>query len=204
MGHKEKFVETSFNKAVGAIKGIDIETAKDIYALSFYYYFEEDEGRYAAVSISFNTISNFEANIASASGEREAKWNFAFWLQDEIGHIGGMEDKLLAEWFKETPFYYSQVDSEKAIDDDDLFEDILDKDAGFEEIFINEIIAVIKRLFNENIIRDKFGKDIPVLLHELEYFDRPLFRTIKSNPPGLVDEFATWINTMGASSGPAD
>jgi len=62
----------------------------------------------------------------------------------------------------------------------------------FTHEFFEEIILLINRLFNEKIIETKFGKNIPVLMHELEIFDTPIDRTVRSNPKGLVDEFLKW------------
>ena len=196
MDAKEKFLDVSYTKIKKCIDGIDTTLSPDIYALSFYHFFEEDEGRFPMILISFNTISNYIENITKASSEGEAKWNYAFWLQEEVGLIGGMEDTLLAKWFKYTPYYYSDKESEKAMDDDDLFDIILEKDADFGSLFIEEIILLINKLFKEDLIKTKFGKNIPVMLHELEYYDRPISWTVRSNPDGLADEFLNWTNRL--------
>jgi len=188
---KTNFIEASYIKMKDAILNIDSNIIEDIYALSFYYDCIEDDDRHPIIYISYNTISNYEENIAKASSASEAKWNFAFWLQDTIAEIGG-EDKLLAIWFNNTPYFYSEKENKKAEDDDDLFEELLEKGGMFTHEFFEEIILLINRLFNEKIIETKFGKNIPVLMHELEIFDTPIDRTVRSNPKGLVDEFLKW------------
>jgi hypothetical protein len=72
----------------------------------------------------------------------------------------------------------------------------LDKGSKFDNEFIEVIITLTKRLFSEKVISTKFGKDIPVLVHELEYYDLPISWTLKSNPDGLVDEFVEWAKTF--------
>lgn len=43
----------------------------------------------------------------------EAKWNYAFWLQNEIGAIGG-NDKNLRLYFKEANLFYTQQEYSRA------------------------------------------------------------------------------------------
>ncbi|MBA5794045.1 DUF4303 domain-containing protein [Flavobacterium sp. xlx-214] len=189
MSSKEKFFEFSYEKLKTAIETISSEDANDIYALSFYFYAEDDDGRYPTIEVSFNTNNQYKNEIENASSETEAKWNYAFWLQEEIERIGGEDDTFLAKWFKETPYYYSEIENEKAEDDDELFDKLLEKGEKFEEEFVEEILKIIQKLFTQRIIFNKFGKDIPILVHELEYYDKPINWTKKANKFELIKEF---------------
>jgi hypothetical protein len=40
--------------------------------------------RYPMITIGYNTYKNVESEKDSASGEEEAIWNFAFWLQNDL------------------------------------------------------------------------------------------------------------------------
>ncbi len=191
---KQNFIKSSFNKLKSAIENISDTNTSKIYALSFWYNNYDDDPRFPSISFSYNTIENYNKNIENASDEKEAKWNFAFWLQEEIEEIGGIEDELLNEWFKTTDYFYTDEDQEKAIDNKVIFEKILEKGEKFDNEFIEVIITLTKRLFSENVISNKFGKNIPILVHELEYYDLPISWTIKSNPSGLVDEFVEWAS----------
>lgn len=192
MTGKNTFLETSYEKLKTAINNIDEQIKNDIYALSFWFYTEDDDPRYPIISVGYNTNSNFKDKIASASNEKEAKWNFAFWLQDEIEKIGGADDKQLKKWFATTPHFYSEKQNEMAEEDDELFDEILEQGSAFCDEFSEEIILLTQRLFADKIIEIKFGKNIPVLVHELEYYDKPVSWTVRSNPKGLVDEFVNW------------
>jgi len=40
---------------------------------------------------------------------------------------------------------------------------------------------------------DKFGQSVPIIVHELEYYDQIAEQTRKANPPGLTLEFEAWV-----------
>ena len=48
------------------------------------------------------------------------------------------------------------------------------------------------------MIERTFGRPIPVILHELEYYDAILALNREANPPGLLDGFEAWMNALGA------
>ena len=192
MNKKNEFTEKSYNKLKSAINNIDSHILDDIYALSLWFSIDEDDPRYPVISVSYNTISNYRENIQRASDEMEAKWNFAFWLQDEIEELGGQNDEDLKKWFETSNYFYSDDEKEMAEEDKELYDKISDMEDDFCDAFIDEIILNVQQLFANKIIENKFGKSIPVLVHELEYYDKPVGWTIKSNPKGLVDEFVNW------------
>ncbi len=189
MNAKEKFFRHAYNKLKTAIINIPDSKKEDIYALSFWYFTEDDDPRFPMITFSYNTISNVQSQIEKASNEAEAKWNYAFWLQNDLMVVGGEEDEFLAQWFEDSPYYYSDEEIDEADDDDDLFDELLELSEDFNYEFIEGVIDVTQKLFRENIIKKAFGKDIPVLIHELEYYDDPINWTIRANPEGLVDEF---------------
>ena len=194
MKSKDFFSEFSYEKLKKAINNIPNDKAKDIYALSFYFYAEDDDSRYPTIEVSYNTNQQYTNETENASSETEAKWNYAFWLQEEIEKIGGEEDKLLAKWFKETPYYYSEEENEEAEDDDELFDKLLERGEQFETEFVNEISILTQKLFDHNVIKEKFGKEIPILIHELEYYDKPIEWTKKANKPEIIEEFIKAYN----------
>ena len=192
MNEKEQFIATSYEKLKFAILSIDDKFTNEIYALSLWYYIDNDDPRLPKIEFSFNTKSNVTQSIAQASDENEAKWNFAFWLQNTLTEIGGENDELLKNWFKTTPYYYSDIDKSIARRDDKFYDRILVKASEFCDGFIEEIILLVHRLFSDKVIEKKFGQNIPILIHELEYYDKPINWTLRANPNGLVDDFVNW------------
>ncbi|VAW86067.1 hypothetical protein MNBD_GAMMA16-1683 [hydrothermal vent metagenome] len=193
MTEKNKFIESSYHKFKNAITEINDDATKDIYAVSFWYFEEDDDLRFPTILVSYNTNANYKEQILKASNNKEAKWNYAYWLQDFIGQIGGREDELLKNWFKSTPYFYSENENEKMFENNEIFEKIIEQGSEFCEDFIEEIILLTKRLFSEKVILNKFGKNIPILVHELEYGDGSTDLTLNSNPKGVADEFIEWV-----------
>ncbi|MET8206232.1 hypothetical protein ABZT51_09325 [Streptomyces sp. NPDC005373] len=37
------------------------------------------------------------------------------------------------------------------------------------------------------------GRTVPVIVHELEYYEAIVLQTEAANPPGLADEFTSWV-----------
>ena len=195
MSAKSSFLQASYAKMKMAISAIPPADKGDIYALSFWYYTDNDDPRYPKITISYNTITHFESQIAEASSVNEAKWNYAFWLQNDMEEIGGEKDALLEAWFKDTPYYYTDADDKKGGEDEALFDKLIDQGGAFDKLFIEEIIGLTQRLFSEGIIEAEFGRNIPVLVHELEYYEVPVDWTIRANPAGLVEEFVKACNS---------
>ncbi len=188
---KKIFTKKSYEKLKSAIQGIaNDEDVKDVYALSFWFYCDDDDERFPKITLGYNTLSNFKEEAYNADSKEEAKWNFAYWLQNEVETIGGENDELLSNWFAKTPYFYTEEENERAMEEDeDLYEKILKKGEKFRKEFINETISIAKQLFDNKVIEKTFGKDIPIIIHELEYYDEPIRWTKKANAAKLIKEF---------------
>ncbi len=193
---KEIFYKKSFEKFQRAIKEIDKSLIENIYALSFWYYNEDDQFHFPTIILGYNTILNFQNNIENASCENEAKWNFAFWLQNEIEQIGGKEDEYLKMWFKTSKYYYTEKENKLAINDNNLFDKLCLKGEGFNKEFIELVIRISTALHSNGIIKKVFGKEIPIIIHKLEYYDQPINWTKKGNPKGIANEFIDWVESL--------
>lgn len=189
MKSKDIFLAQSYDKLAQAISDIPDEVTTDIYVLSFFYYAEDDDARFPCIEVSYNTHAQYRQQTANAAHETEAKWNYAFWLQESIEKIGGKSDALLNDWLNASPYYYSDADNKAAEEDDELFDRLMELGENFETEFIEHIISLSRKLFKEHVIEKKFGKDIPVIIHELEYYDQPIGWTQKANKNNLIEEF---------------
>ncbi|WP_010250414.1 hypothetical protein [Myroides injenensis] len=182
-----------FKKVEKAIAKMSKQNVKDIYAISFWKSNVDDDPRCPIISISYNTYSQIEEEKDNASSEQEAKWNFAFWLQDEITMLGG-EDKVLRQYLKEEGYFYTlneQSKAEKLKDkgDNTAYNEISMKDDKIQSSFMEIIIRIAKEIQKSDLIKEKIGKELPIIIHELEYYDLPLEWTKKANPPQLIEEF---------------
>ena len=141
-----------------------------IYAISLYVYDEEDDPRRPVAVLGYNTERQVQECIPEASDEQEAKWNYAFWLQNEelcLGH--GDTAKDVRNW----------------IHGQELWE----QEDEITEAFVRLLVMVVKGIHASGLLKDKFGKEIPILIHELEYYDMIATQNIEANGEELVKDF---------------
>ena len=126
----------------------------DIYVISLFVYDEDDDPNQPTVTLGFNTFSNYEESIDVAWDEEEAKWNFAFWLQNEEYVFGVDETRPIVEkWIQENN--YNDEEDEMVVTNS----------------FVKVLVDIVKELHQSGFIKEKFGKEIPVIIHELEYYE---------------------------------
>ena len=165
-----------------------------IYAISFYIYDEDDEPRRPSLTLGYNTIQHWKESIPQASDSDEAKWNYAYWLQNNETYIGDLEGplaqksaELRTDWIRSIGLEYTDEDEEQ--DSDRTFE--LGRDITKE--FVALSVRVARRLHDDGIIFQQFGTVTPILVHELEYYDEIANQTREANPPGVADEYFAWV-----------
>lgn len=154
----------------------------DIYAISLFVYDEEDNPCRPTVTLGYNTESVYESEIENAWDAEEARWNYAFWEQNQE-LIFGIEDTedVVKSWILENGFPYDEnIDFES--DDYEEYEVIT-------KAFVKVLIEIVKELHCTGFIKEKFGKEIPVLIHELEYYDEIAEQNIEANGEELVKDF---------------
>ncbi|NMH86766.1 hypothetical protein [Flavivirga algicola] len=180
--------EHIFNACIKAIKSIDDKTLEDIYGFSFYVYDENDDPRYPTLTIGFNTNTNFKNEIDAAWDESEAKWNYAFWLQNEITVLGNEEDKegrkIIEDWISSIGLNYTDQDEEKD------FDACMEKGGEITENFVSILVETVREIHKAQITTK------PILIHELEYYDQIRDQNIEANGKERVIEFTNWINEM--------
>lgn len=168
-----------YNKVMGAMSRWNEE---DIYAVSFFVEtnlaFSYD-GYYnvPAFSVSFNT----EADCDGAGPHDEKRWNYAFWRQEETPIIEPEEDsaemKLLFDWYRELGLENIGFQSEEQPDP-----------VGYPEL-VRLIAKVARRIQEEGFLKARFGREIPILIHDLEYADCVMEATAYANPNGEAADF---------------
>jgi hypothetical protein len=171
-----------------ALSKIPQEERRGIYSVSFYVYDQDDDPRRPTLTLGYNTESNWKASIAKASSSSEAKWNYAFWLQNALLYTGDtMWSQRTYEWVKLSGSSYSDIDEEED------FDRCLQLGAKITMGFVSMLCKISLRLHKSKYIKGIFGRSIPVIIHELEYYDEIADQTVKSNPNGLAKEFSDWV-----------
>ncbi|MYT10571.1 MULTISPECIES: hypothetical protein [Streptomyces] len=74
----------------GALASISAADAGDIYAVSFLIHNEDDDPRQPTLTVGYNTETQARRSIRDASEQAEARWNYAFWLQNELTVVGDL------------------------------------------------------------------------------------------------------------------
>ena len=181
MNNLENFI---FEQAKGVIQKIDQNELSDIYVYSFYVSNVDDDPRLPSLTIGYNTATNLNENIEGASSKNEAKWNYTFWLQNELVLIGEDDDSqdLITEWIENQDLYYTDED------EDDDFDTCLEKGEKITKSFVSTLIGIVQRLHKEQIT------ELPILIHELEYYDEIKNQNVLANGIERVKEFAGWID----------
>ncbi len=154
---------------------------------------DEDPRRYD-VDLSYNTEEHYQRSRQEASHAEEARWNYAFWLQSGIASLDQLDAvgrELQTAWLNERGLNYTDAEEESNFDYCmKLADRIWDE-------FLEVCSSVGLRLHTSGIITQKFGRPIPIIIHDLEYYDKLTKFTLAANPPGVVDEFARWVDTLG-------
>jgi hypothetical protein len=133
---------------------------------------------------------NGEADVASAVGaedEAEARWNYAFYRQNELDVV-----------------FASDRDPGGAAVRRDAIEggaySFPGDDATAREVttpwFVANTVFAARRLHDSGDIERIFGRPIPVLVHELEYYDAIAMQNLAANPPGVADDFVRWCRNL--------
>lgn len=183
------FEEYAKEFIVTALEKTPANAVPDIYVVSLLVHDEADDPCRPTVMIGFNT----ESAVASAEGAEdryEARWNFAFWLQNDLGVLADSERDPTRASFRDD--WLLSLGPGQQVEPGEV-------DADAEETtprFVHLLIEIVQQLHAEGVIARIFGRPIPPLIHELEYYDEIAEQNVRANPNGLADDFARWIYAM--------
>lgn len=168
------------------LASIDSWTDDDIYAISLFVYDDNDNPCKPTVTLGYNTERQVqEALNFGFAEEDEARWNYAFWLQNSAFVFGTDETaEAVKNWVSNNGFEY--------IDDDDAAYEKYQDGCEITQVFVNLLVEIVREIHEEKVLTGKFGKELPVLIHELEYYDEIAEQNIRANSEELVSEFAEW------------
>ncbi|MFF2996998.1 hypothetical protein ACFVTC_20955 [Streptomyces sp. NPDC057950] len=176
-----------------ALSSIPAADADDIYAVSFLIDNEDDDPRKPTLTIGYNTETQAHHSIQDASDQAEARWNYAFWIQNELTVVGDLTSDPAGaaarqEWISDLGLWY------------DGPTDLADWDsaigplaAQIEARFIQTCCQLARTLHTTGVIERSVGRTVPVIVHELEYYEAIARSTEAANPPGLAAEFTSWV-----------
>ena len=172
---------------------------EDIYAVSFFVYSNEayEYKGYSNVTefcVSYNT----ENDCSGADELSEERWNYAFWRQNEVPIIQADDDdegmKILFDWYEENGIDNIGYEDSNCYDSQMRYNG--KGPIGYYEL-LSEITVVAKKLQDSGFIKNKFGKSIPIIIHDLDYTWYNIEATKKANPNGEADIFLVAMKELG-------
>lgn len=163
--------------------------AQDVYAISLYTDVHDQE-----LVFSVNTQTQVQAALAGKTkayglptGEAEARWNYAFWMRETGSRFltppESEDARLWMALLQERGIEYSE--------DDDF--DIEAYETSVTEVLTSLAVGVSCALHASGVIRKVFAKDIPIIVHQLEYYDATAEQTEAANPALVASEFVNWV-----------
>jgi hypothetical protein len=178
---KRAYLEFLYETIKNAIQNIDEKTVDTVYSLWFWFtrpfVLIEDCQSYDDYSLRlvYNTTTNYEKHVSENADENISKWDFDYWLWDKHVFFPTKDCELFMQWQQDTPHVENL----------------------FKEIFVEAIVTLTRRLFEEKIIEQKFGKNIPIIIDEyVGDYEAAIDWTTRSNPQGVADEFIEWASTV--------
>lgn len=133
----------------------------DIYAFSFYMDYDIDSLSDLRLYFGYNTESQVEKEKCKDFDDETIRWNYNFWLQNETFCFGedGMSRGLVKAWFKQQKIReYESV-----------------------ELFVQQVIYTVREIHKSGIIKEKFGMELPIIIHTMNYHDNIAKINIKAN-----------------------
>lgn len=172
----------------------------DIYAISFFVESNEAYEYNGFENVTMWAISyNTEGDCAGADELDEERWNYAFWRQDETMIIDvDTPDKYtdaLFKWYAEHGITNIGEENEEDAYDED-YNYIGKGPVGHYEL-LQLASSVARNLQDEGVIKEKFGKELPIIIHGLEYAWYDIEATKNANPNGQADTFFKAIDELG-------
>jgi hypothetical protein len=170
----------TFRDVLAAIPAAD---APDVYAISFLIGHEANDPRKPVITIGYNTESQVKRVLEHAAechaGPAEARWNYAWWLQNDLAAIGDSTRDPegaahITQWINSTPEFRENPER-------------------ITSRLVRNFVRFAHSLQEVGLIERAIGHQAPVLIHELDYSEQTARQTEAANPPGLADDFAAWV-----------
>ena len=116
--------------------------------------------------------------------------DYAVWRQNEITIICDSQGdpagaSLREDWARENGLWYELAEGEDA-----LFNE---RGEPLTNAFVRLLVDVVGSLHRDGDIQRIFGRSLPVLIHELEYYEEIAAQNLAANPAGVVpQDFVDW------------
>ncbi|MDE5619744.1 MAG: protein phosphatase 2C domain-containing protein [Ruminococcus sp.] len=159
---------------------------RDIYALSLFVYDDEDNPCKPTVILGYNTESEYIKNISIADSKQEARWNYIFWLQNNELSFGTDDTaRIVRQWIISCGYPY----------DENADSSDIKKYSSITKAFTELLADIVQNLHSSGFIEKTFGKDIPVLIHNLDYNIKTAEINLFANCSDSVRDFVNFCKS---------
>lgn len=181
-----------------ALSALSLDLRSDTYAISFYVEDWEADPWRPTVTVDVNTEAQVIHAMTASEEERpgphwipasehEARWNFAFWRQQPLALIADpgqdpIGSALCTSWLRSARLWVDNPTDQQW------------DEQGVTAAFVNLLVELAKELHSSGFIFSTFGQALPIVIHELEYYDEIADQTARANPDGQAAAFVDWVH----------
>lgn len=195
----EPFAEHLYRRLAEGILLADCPRLEEAYILSLYVDFDDGPHR-MKLWLYYNTPSRLREAISQGEQPGEARWHFALWEPEFVTAVGlskqecerladAESHRLLARWLARRGLYRSPEQLAVLLEHPRRYDAW---EGAAREALLDLVARVARRLHDTGIILSRFGRVLPLLVHQWEYDMWCLEATRRVNPPGLVTDFERW------------
>lgn len=180
-------------------QSMDTWDTKDMYVISFLVQANQAFSYNGCSNVSqFSICYNTEVGCNYSEELSEERWNYANWVVSEeyILETSAKNEAMdrLFEWYEEngiTKLGYEDTDCY------DVFDKYIGKGPNGHYELVNLVAEVARKLQEEQYLKNRFGKEMPILIHGLEYTWYDIEATKRANPHGEADTFLKAMKELG-------
>lgn len=99
--------------------------------------------------------------------------------------------ELCTEWIRQLGLWYEEPDAAA-----DWAAAVGHLAAQITTQFVGLCVQLARDLHASELIHRVLGRPVPVLVHELEYYEDIARWAEAANPPGVADDFVTWVRHL--------
>lgn len=148
----------------------------------------EDEGWLPIAKVEYAMVADAQSRMRDGFDEHQAYWERSAWADRPVGwlglgHNGAVYSRLLEDRFRDRGVWHDDW-IELGFDEWGI-----DADSAFFYAGANyraALVKVVRALHGAGELRHLFGKDIPVLLSDLEEPDGAREATVEANPASVM------------------
>lgn len=146
----------------------------DIYAFSMFIDINEENYSDVLLYFGYNTESQYKLEAINNFDKMAVRWDYNYWLQNEIFCFGedSSTNNLIYAWSKQQKL----------------------QGEDFINIFTKQVINAVLEIHESGAIKERFGTELPIIIHTRDYHPNIANINIKANGKYLSQDFVDYCN----------